>query len=310
MPKGAKVFAPATVANIASGYDILGYAIEDIGDEIIGRLLDEPVVRIAAIHHDGGLLPREADRNTAGVAAMHVIEKSGIKNKGVELEIFKKMPFGSGMGSSAASAVAGAMAANEVLGRPFTKRELLESCVIGEQCADGAFHADNVAPSLLGGIILIRDNRTLDCHRIPTPKGLWSILVHPNIEILTKDSRAVLSDSVLLSQHIEQSGNLAAMVLALFKGDFDLLSRSLEDVIIEPQRARLIPGFYNIKRKAKDTGALGLSISGAGPSVFALSDNSLTAQRVANEIQEEWRKLGINSQQYISPINNEGARLL
>ena len=223
------------------------------------------------------------------------------------MEIHKKMPFGSGLGSSAASAVAGVMAINELLKRPLEKRALLHFAVLGEQLADGAYHADNVAPSLIGGMILIRNNAELDVHRLPLPKGLYATVIYPHVKILTRDARAVLSDQVSLKKCIEQNGNLAGLAVGLYNSDLDLISRSLNDVIIEPQRAQLIPHFYDVKEAALNAGALGCSISGAGPSIFALSANSLIAENVGIAMERIMTNAKINNELFISPINQEGA---
>lgn len=306
MKAGIKVFAPATVANVACGYDILGLALEKPGDEIIARFSDEPGLRITLITGAKGKLPYEIDRNTAGVAAKSLLDHIGYKG-GIELEIHKKMPFGSGLGSSAASAVGGVMAVNELLKKPMSKRELLPFAVRGEQAADGSYHADNVAPSLLGGIVLIRDNNSLDVHRLIVPKGLYVTVVYPFIQVLTKEARAVLSENVLLSQHIQQSGNLAGLIIGLYNSDLELIRRSLNDVIIEPQRASLIPSFYELKELALKNEALGCSISGAGPSIFAICPNSYIAERVGFVVQDRFKAIGIQSKVYTSLINNEGA---
>lgn len=305
MKPGVKVFAPASVANVAVGYDILGFALEEPGDVVIARFKDEPGLTITAI--TGGKLPYAVEKNTAGFAAQRYLEHLGKTDVGIEMEIHKKMPFGSGLGSSAASAVAGVFAVNELFKSPLSKRELLPFAVAGEQIADGAWHADNVAPSLIGGIIVIRDNATLDVHRIPTPKGLFATVVYPEIEILTSASRSVLSDSVPLSKCIEQSGNLAGFIIGCMNTDFDLIARSLNDVIIEPQRAKLIPNFYEVKNAAIEAGALGCSISGAGPSIFALSNNSLNAQAAGEAMQQVFAKAKIESHIFVSKINPEGA---
>ena len=237
-----------------------------------------------------------------------MLEHLGLeKEVGFEFELRKKMPFGTGLGSSAASSVAGVMAVNEILNRPLTKREILPFAMLGEQAADGAYHSDNVAPSLLGGIIFCRDNPSLDIHRIYAPKGLYATVVLPELEILTKDSRNVLSDNVSLKAHIQQSGNLGGLIIGLMNGDFDLIGRSLSDVIIEPQRAKLIPHFYEVKEAALGAGALGCSISGAGPSIFALSANSLKAENTAKAMQEVFKHHNIGSRVIVSEINNEGA---
>jgi len=308
MKAGIKVFAPASVANVACGFDILGFALEKPGDEIIARFNPEiKGLKITKITGAKGKLPYDLERNTAGFAALKLLEFLGKEEEGIELEIHKKMPFGSGLGSSAASAAAGVMAINELLNKPLEKRALLPFAVLGEQIADGAYHADNVAPSLIGGIILIRNNKDLDVHRLPVPDGLYATVIHPQIQILTKDARDVLSDQVSFKLHIEQSGNLASLVVGLYQSDFDLIKRSLVDLIVEPQRAPLIPGFYQVKKNALEAGALGCSISGAGPSIFALSANSLIAEKVGEAMGEVFSKSGIEYELYCSKINQEGA---
>lgn len=307
MNAGLKVFAPASVANVACGFDVLGFALEKPGDEIIVRFSDKPGLKITAITGAKGKLPFEVEKNTAGYAAQRLLEHLGETGRGIEMEIHKKMPFGSGLGSSAASAVAGVMAVNELLKRPLQKRELLHFAVLGEQLADGAYHADNVAPSLIGGMILIRNNAALDVHRLPLPRGLYASVVYPHVKILTKDARAVLSDQVSMEKCIQQSGNLAGLVVGLYNGDLDLISRSLEDVIIEPQRAQLIPHFYQVKEAAMSAGAMGCSISGAGPSIFALSANSLIAENVGKAMEKVFHDAKIQNELFISPINQEGA---
>ena len=302
---GLKVFAPATIGNLAVGFDILGLAIDGPGDEIVIKPTSESGVSISSITGDGGKLPRDA-RNTALFAAREVLKASGMST-GAELDIIKKMPFGSGMGSSAASAVAGALAMNEFLDRPFKREELLPFSIAGEQQADGALHADNVAPSLLGGIVLIRSLSPIEVVRLPVPRGLMVLLVHPQIQILTKESRAALSDQISLNAHVVQSAHLASFVSALYKSDFDLLSRSLNDFIVEPQRAKLIPRFYDMKQAAMDLGALGFSISGAGPSVFALCNNSLVAEKISERLIAILAEEKIEARSYISAVNQEGA---
>ena len=220
MAAGIKVFAPASVANVAVGYDILGFALEKPGDEIIASFSDTPGLKITKITGAKGKLPYDIEKNTAGFAAQKLLEHLGETERGINMEIHKKMPFGSGLGSSAASAVAGVMAINELLKRPLTKRELLPFAVLGEQIADGAYHADNVAPSLMGGITLIRSNKDLDVHRLHVPRGTYATVIYPEVKILTKEARGILSDQVSLEQHIQQSGNLAAFIVGLFNSDF------------------------------------------------------------------------------------------
>ena len=306
MRKGVRVFAPASVANVACGFDVLGFAIEGPGDEMIARRTSSTGLTISKISGDGGALPLDIHKNTAGVAAKALLDFLDIRNVGVDLEIHKKMPFGSGMGSSAASAAAAVVAVNEILGKPLEKRALLPFAVLGEQAADGAYHADNVAPALLGGMILIRENRSLDWYRVPTPRGLVALVVHPEITILTKDAREIIHSQISLDQHIEQSGNLATLILGLAESNFEMISKSLKDVIIEPQRASLIPYFKTVKRIAVDSGALGCSISGSGPSLFALYDNTVSAENGGLEIQNMFSEHKIESQIYVSGINTNG----
>ena len=307
---GIKVFAPASVANVACGYDILGFALNKPGDEIVGRIVDKSGLRIVKITGDKGKLPYEVEKNTASFAAQRVLEHLGETKIGIELEIRKKMPFGSGLGSSAASSAAGVMIVNELLKRPLTKRELLPFAVLGEQLADGAYHADNVGPSLMGGMLLIRDNATLDVHKLVTPEGLYATVVYPHVKILTRDARAVLSDTTTLKKTITQTGNLGALIVGLYRSDMDLISRALQDVIIEPQRAQLIPHFYEVKEAAMKAGVLGCSISGAGPSIFALSANSLIAERAGEAMQRVFNDNKIKNELFISTINHEGAILM
>jgi homoserine kinase len=310
MNKEVRVFAPATVANVAVGFDILGFAIDGPGDEIIARYSNASGVTISCITGDGGKLPLKAEKNTAGFAAIRLLEQLGKPELGVELEIHKKMPFGSGLGSSAASAAAGVMAVNALLDMPVPKIASLHCAVLGEQIADGAYHADNVAPSLLGGIILIRANEGLDVHSLPIPDELYAAVVYPHVSILTKDARDVLRPTTTLPQCIQQTGNLGGLVVGLYESDYELIGRSLQDVIIEPQRAQLIPGFATVKSAALKAGALGCSISGAGPSVFALCKGRETAQSVGAAMHKAFLNQDIPCDLFVSPINKEGAKIL
>jgi len=306
MIPGIKVFAPASVANVAVGYDILGFALDAPGDEIIVRFADHKGIKISKITGAKGL-PYEVEKNTAGFAAQQVLKHLGEEDRGFDFEIHKKMPFGSGLGSSAASAVAGVMAVNELLNRPLEKKDLLKFAVAGEQIADGAWHADNVAPSLMGGMVLIRDNPTLDVHRLTVPKGLYVSVIYPHVKILTKDSRSILRDQLPLNDVVSQTGNLAGFIVGLYRTDLDLIKRSLQDLLIEPQRKRLIPHFDQVKNAALEAGALGCSISGAGPSIFALSENSLVAEQVGAQMEKIFVDNKIKCQLFQSGINQEGA---
>ena len=306
-----KVFAPASVANVAVGFDILGFALYQPGDEIIARRTEEPGVRIRQITGTGKKkLPLEAELNTAGYAALQLLKAQGIEDWGVELEVHKKMPFGSGLGSSAASAAGAVVAVNALLPQPLDRLSLLPYAVLGEQIADGAYHADNVAPSLLGGMILVRSNETLDVHRLPVPPNFYAAVVYPEVEILTKDARQVLQPTVSLAATIAQTGNLAGFITGLFTNDLELIGRSLTDHVVEPQRARLIPHFYEVKGAALEQGALGCSISGAGPSIFALTAELQQAQRAGHAMQAVFARNGIESHLFVSPINQDGVVVL
>lgn len=310
MKQEVRVFAPATVANVAVGFDILGFALDGPGDEVVARFSDRPGFRITKITGDGGRLPYGTEENTAGVAAVCTILEIENFEQGIELEIHKKMPFSSGLGSSAASAAAAAFAVNALLGSPLPKHKLLAAAVQGEQVADGAYHADNVAPSLLGGMQLIRDNKNLDVHRLPVPEELYAAVVHPHISVRTKDARDLLDPQVSLKQNIQQSGNLAGLIVGLYESDYPLIGRCLQDVIIEPQRFSLIPHFYDAQEAALDSGALGCSISGAGPSMFALCQGEAKAKAVGAAIARVFTQNGIANDVYVSPINQEGAKII
>lgn len=305
---GIKAFAPASVANVAVGYDILGFPLENIGDEIIVREGTKPGLHIKTIiNNNDKNLSKEIHLNTAGYAAQKLLESLGLEKEPIEIDLYKNMSIGTGLGSSAASAVVGAFGVNAYLDFPYTKAEILRFATLGEEIADGSFHADNVAPSLLGGFILIRDNPTLDFKKIHCPIGLSAVIVYPHVKVLTKDSRSILSDKVDLNTFIKQSGNLASFVAAMYTSDFDLLKRSLQDLVIEPQRAKLIPSFYDMKTIALEEGALGFSISGAGPSMFALCNNSIVAENILEKAKALYVDKKIESTCFISNINHEGA---
>mgnify|MGYP001598561680 CR=1 FL=1 len=307
--KSLKIFAPATVANVACGFDILGFAINEPGDEIILKLKDTPGVTITKIIGDNGRLPLDPKKNTAGVAVLAYL-KHIRSDQGVEIEIHKKMPLGSGLGSSAASAVGGVFGINELLDRPLKKEELLPFAMEGERAACGFAHADNVAPSLLGGMILIRSYEPLEIIPIPTPPNLFCALVHPDFELRTADSRKVLKKEIELKDAVIQWGNVGGLIAGLMKSDYGLIGRSLQDVVAEPRRAPLIPGFFDVKNAALKAGALGCSISGSGPSIFALSQSLETAKTVGEKMQAAFSSQQINSEIYISPINRTGVKII
>lgn len=304
-----RVFAPATVANVASGFDILGFAINEPGDEVVARASDVPGVRITRIDGDGGKLPYDEHLNTAGVAALQLLLHVGC-DRGIEIELHKHSPLGSGLGSSASSGVAGVVAANELLGRPLARRDLLPFAMEGERVACGAAHADNVAPALLGGFVLIRSYNPLDVVSIPAPSDLYCTVVHPHVEIRTEDARRILKSRVPLRDAVVQWGNTAGLIAGLMSSDYDLIGRSIQDVIVEPMRSVLIPGFAQVKDAARGAGALGCSISGSGPTIFALSKGRETADRAGAAMGSVYRAIGIGFDIHVSAINREGARAL
>ena len=306
MSENLKIFAPATVANVACGFDVLGFALHSPGDEISIALNGNSRLEL----HDETPynLPLSPEKNVSAVALQSMLDALQSK-QGFTITFLSKIMPGSGVGSSAASAAAGVFGANELLGRPFTRRQLVEFAMQGERVASGSAHADNVAPALMGGFTLVRSYTPLDIIPIPHPP-VYAAVVHPQIEVRTSDSRKILRQEVPIKKAIEQWGNVAGLVAGLFTGDYALISRSLHDVIVEPVRALLIPEFYAIKQSAMEAGALGCSISGSGPSIFALCKDETTAQKVAQAMHSGFDRIGIESHTFVSPINNEGAKIV
>ena len=304
-----RVFAPATVANVACGFDSLGFAIHQPGDIVEVSLSAEEGVRITGITGDGGRLPREAEKNTAGVAVLALLEHLG-ESRGVDIKLHKRMPLGSGLGSSAASSVAALYATNQLLGGPLKKEEMLPFAMKAEASACGSPHADNVAPGLLGGFVLIRSYDPLDVIAIDYPENLYCTILHPHIEVRTEDSRRILRKHIKLGDAVIQWSNLAGLIAGLAKSDFDLISRSLNDIIFEPVRSLLIPGFDKVKGSAIASGALGCSISGSGPSVFALSTSEEKAREVGLAMKQAFSEMQLESDIYVSPVNSIGPRIL
>jgi homoserine kinase len=303
-----RVFSPATVANVACGFDILGFALEAPGDEIELRLLDKPGITI--VNHILGMnIPLDPSRNTAGVALQTYIDHLELQ-QGFEIIFHDKIKPGSGIGSSSASAAAAVFAANELMNRPLPRIKLVEFAMQGERAASGSAHADNVAPALLGGFVLIRSYLPLDIIQLPYPQELYAAVVHPHIEVRTEDARRILKKQISMKVAIAQWGNVAGLVAGLAMNDMALIGRSLQDGIVEPVRSLLIPGYDRVKAAAMDAGALGGSISGSGPSVFALCADKATATKASIAMGKVFDSLQINSNIYVSAVNKEGVKVV
>jgi homoserine kinase len=304
-----KLFAPATIANIACGFDVMGCCLDAVGDTMVIRKTDGKGIRIKAI--TGGSLPFEPGKNVAGVAIMAML--SDYKQEldfGFELEIHKKIKPGSGIGSSAASAAGAVFGANELLGRPYTLHELVKFAAEGERAACGSPIADNVAPALLGGFTLVQSADPIKILELPSIKGLYATVIHPQIEIKTSLSRDILPQKVALKDAVKQWANVGALVHALHKNDSALFAESLQDHIVEPHRSKLIPRFDEVKKKAIEAGALGGGISGSGPSIFTFSENLQIAEKVSNTIEKIYNETTIPFHLYISGINETGVKIL
>ncbi|CAM3993317.1 homoserine kinase [Flavobacterium weaverense] len=302
-----KIFCPATIANLSCGFDVLGLCLETAGDEMIIRKSDVKGVRITKIV--GADLPLETEKNVAGVAALAMLENLE-SEFGFEIEIYKNIKAGSGIGSSAASSAGAVFGINELLGRPFTRKELVLFAMQGEKLASGNAHADNVAPALLGGFTLVRSYNPLDIIKIESPSELYATVVHPQIELKTSDARSVLKQNVSLKSAIVQWGNLGGLIAGLYTKDYDLIGRSLHDEIVEPLRSVLIPGFDLIKQTAIDNGALGSGISGSGPSIFALSKGAATAEKIAKAMSEVYENMNLPYEIHVSKVNDEGVKII
>ncbi|ABB24828.1 homoserine kinase [Pelodictyon luteolum] len=319
--KTVRGFASATVGNVACGFDVLGFAIKEPGDEVILTLSERKhsscPVTISSISGDEGKLPLDPKKNTSSFVVLKFLEhlraQKGIAFNGhISLELKKHLPLSSGMGSSAASAAAALAAANELLGQPCTKMELVHFAIEGERVACGSAHADNAAPAILGNFVLIRSYTPLDLIVIPPPDELYCSLVHPHTELRTSFARSVLPNEIPLKMATQQWGNVGALVAGLLTADYPLIGRSLIDVVAEPKRAPLIPGFFEVKEAAQRAGALGCSIAGSGPSIFAFSSSPDTAREAGIAMQEAFltSKAKLPSDMWVSPICREGARIL
>ncbi|NQW36733.1 MAG: homoserine kinase [Flavobacteriales bacterium] len=302
-----KIFAPATVANVSCGFDVLGFALDTIGDEMHIRKSDKKGITITKIV--GEDLPYDAKKNVVGAAGYALLDALN-SDAGFEIDIYKKIKPGSGIGSSAASAAGTVFAINKLLGNPFNNTELVRFAMEGERLACGSAIADNVSAALFGGFTLVRSYAPLDIIKINTPNQLYATVIHPQIEIKTADARRVLKDTVPLKDAIKQWGNVGGLISGLYTEDYGLISRSLHDYVAEPFRSVLIPGFDLVKQKSIEAGALGCGISGSGPSIFALSKGLENAQKVADAMKEVYKNIGIDFYVYVSKINTEGVKII
>jgi len=306
--KEIKLFCPGTIANVSCGFDVLGLCLETTGDEMVIRKTKNPGVKITKIV--GQDLPLATHENVAGVAVVAMLEKLNNTTDGFEIEIYKNIKPGSGIGSSAASSAGAVYGVNQLLGKPFSNHDLIAFAMKGEELASGVPHADNVAPALLGGFTLVRSTNPLDVIKLNTPSQLYATVIHPQIEVKTADARRILKSKVRLKTAITQWGNIGALVSALYTEDYDLISRCLHDEIVEPIRSILIPAFDKVKEECKNSGALGSGISGSGPSIFALSKGEKTANDVAEAMKAVYKKVGVDYDIHISKINDQGIKIL
>lgn len=302
-----RIFSPATVANVSCGFDVLGFCLDSVGDEMVIKKTDKKGIHITKI--EGFDLPFEAELNVAGVSAMAMYEAIDV-DFGFEIEIYKNIKPGSGIGSSAASAVGSVFGMNELLGKPFNKTQLTEFAIKGEALASQCEHADNLAPALFGGFTLVKSISPLQILEIPSPKDLYATIIHPQIEIKTSEARAILPKEIALSDAITQWANLGSLIHALHTSDYDLIKDSLHDVIVEPHRSKLIPHFDKVKKVAIEAGALGTGISGSGPSIFSLSKGIQTALNVKDAIKKIYLKTGIKFEIHVSKVNTEGVKII
>jgi homoserine kinase len=311
MTEFVTAFAPASIGNVGVGFDMLGIALEGVGDRVCARRVEKRGASVAEVRGlDGGIHPylsTDPKDNTASIAAQALWDHAGAQG-GVELKVLKGIPLQSGMGSSAASAVAGAVAANALLDEPLTIEKLLPFALEGEKNASGGLHADNVAPSLLGGMVLCPPALLPSTMRLPVPKGVSAVLLHPELQVNTAAARRGLAKRYSMEQWLAQQGYLAGFIFACVSSDIDLIRHTLKDVVIEPQRAYAISCFDEVQTAALRSGALGCSISGSGPSIFALAEDS-SARNIASAMEQACRSMGIECQSWVSPLTAPGATI-
>ncbi|MEZ4874127.1 MAG: homoserine kinase [Flavobacteriaceae bacterium] len=301
------LFSPATVANVSCGFDAMGFALDTLGDEMVFTQNTSKKVTISKI--EGAQLPFAVTKNAAGVVVQKMLEANGFPF-GIDIELFKKYKPGSGLGSSAASSAGAAFAVNHFLGGRYSKQELVSFAMLGEAAACGSQIADNVSAALFGGFVLIRSYHPLEVVSLPTPSELFVTVIHPQVEIKTEDARNILPNEIIMKNAISQWANVGGLVSGLYTSDYDLIGRSLVDVVAEPARKILIPHFNELKQSSLDNGALGAGISGSGPSVFALCKGKERAQIVAEGFKNTYAKTGIDFHIYVSSLGSEGVKII
>ncbi len=302
-----KIFSPATVANVSCGFDVMGFCLDNVGDEMVIRKIDKKGIYITKVENFD--LPFETELNVAGVSALAMYEAIDV-DFGFEIEIYKNIKPGSGIGSSAASAVGSVFGMNELIGRPFNKTQLTEFAMKGEALASKCEHADNLAPALFGGFTLVKSIAPLKILQIPSPEDLYATIIHPQIEVKTSESRAILPNEVPLNKAITQWANLGSLIHALHTSDYDLIQDSLNDVVVEPYRSQLIPLFNEVKDVSLKAGALGAGISGSGPSIFTLSKGLEQANKVKEAMQSVYETSEIDFDIHVSKINTQGVKII
>ena len=302
-----KVFSPGSITNLSCGYDILGVCLQNRGDEIIVKKTNKKEIIIKS--NDEYNISKDINKNVAGIAAQALLKNIDI-DFGFEIEIKKGIKPGSGIGSSAASSAGTVFAINQLLDSPFSQLDLIKFSMEGEKHVSGSYHADNVAPIILGGITLVRSINEIDVIKLPSPKNLEVVIVRPNIEIKTSDSRKVVKNKIKIEKMVEQSANLGSFISSLYTEDYELMSRSVVDVIVEPNRSILIPEFDVIKKISKTNGAIAVGISGSGPSIFSLSNKSSTSQKILDNITSHFNNLKIDYDGFISKVNSTGIKIL
>jgi|TARA_B110000971_G_C19940726_1_gene468599 homoserine kinase len=305
--KEIKIFSPASIANLSCGFDILGVCLNDIGDEIVVRKTKEKGIKILKV--TGQKLTLDVNKNVAGVSALALLKETNV-DCGFEIEIHKGIKPGSGIGSSAASSAGSVFAINQLIGKPYSSKELIKFALEGEKIASGAAHADNVSAVLLGGFVFVRDSLNFDIFKLNNPIDLAFTILHPQIEVKTSESRALVQRPVTLDKLITQSANLGAFISGLYKEDYNLISRSIKDVVIEPIRSILIPEFEKLKEISLSNNALGFGISGSGPSVFAMSKGLVNAKKIGDLLKEKYRELGFSFDIHTSTVNEKGIQII